>query len=181
MKSMNLMVALLVALMALACSDDDTKKDSGAVDKGPAKEVGTTDTGSGHDKAVATPDQAAGGASVKGEAGRTTGTCPKGYGSKGTLCLSLRTDCAKASTEVAKATVADADMNMPSPPQKMVPFEIKSVADGTYQLHAMLDGDASGCTDLTNKDLYLNAGCVKVEVKGGQEVTGVKILFDAIK
>jgi hypothetical protein len=107
------------------------------------------------------------------------GTCPQGYGSKGTLCLSLRTDCANASTQVASASIPNVDCTMPTTTGD-VPFKIEKVPDGDLKLHAFLDKDASGCDAPTTNDLYLKV-CIDVKVSGGQDVTGVKLLLDAIK
>ena len=138
-------------------------------------------TGNANSKAIG-KDRVAGRVSVKGKAGRTTGTCPKGWGSNGTLCLSIRTDCASASSQVTSAMVPKANMAMPSPPARLVPFEIENVpVDRDLYLHATLDTDDSGCSDLTTKDLSLVAGCVGVKVSRGQDVTDMKILFDKIE
>jgi hypothetical protein len=135
---------------------------------------------------VAADETSAGTATVSGTAGRGTGTCPAGYGSVGTLCVSLRASCSEPATEVAEARVADADMIFPlgyggplgeSPP---VPFSVSGVSDGAWQLHAFLDRDRSGCAAPGTGDLVRAAGCLAVEVSGGADVGGVAVVFDRI-
>ena len=177
MRTFTSILSCILTLALINCSDDDTDNKSAKKDGAVTADKGAVTA----DKAVVKPDATATGkAQVTGVAGRTTGTCPKGYGSKGTLCLSLRTDCAKASTEVAKVSVSGADMNMPYPGND-AQFTIKGVPDGDLHLWGILDKDGSGCADATAGDLYLKAGCITVKVSGGKDKDAGKLLFDAIK
>ena len=153
------------------------------VEAGEQCDDGNTDDGDG---CSSTCEWEGAGASVSGGAGRLAVTCTAAYGSVGTLCISLRTDCADAQTEVASAEVENADMTAPvdgpqgfqSPP---VPFEVQGIEDGSYQLHAYLDKDGTGCWNApTTDDLEMSAGCVAVTVTGGNDVTDVTVEFDTI-
>jgi cysteine-rich repeat protein len=150
---------------------------NGTQETGEQCDDGNTDDGDG---CSSTCQIEHGTASVSGTAARGTGTCPDAIGSIGTLCLSLRSDCATPSTEVVSTTVANADMNGPVGFSNPVPFTITDVPDGTYQLFSILDKDSSGCDAATTDDLELAAGCVQVVVSGGTDVTGVTIVFDTI-
>jgi len=178
MRTFTIILSCILTLALINCSDDDTDNKNTQKDGAVTADTGGTTA----DKGGTTADKgtATGKAQVTGVAGRTVGTCPKGYGSKGTLCLSLRTDCAKASSEVAKASVSGADMNMPYPGND-AQFTIKDVPDGDLHLWGILDKDSSGCTDATAGDLYLKAGCITVKVSGGKDKDAGKLLFDAIK
>jgi hypothetical protein len=114
-------------------------------------------------------------AKVSGKAYRTLATCPEGYGSEGTLCLSLRSDCTSADSEVASATVKEAAMNWPDIDK--VDFKITNVADGTWKLYALLDRDGTGCDAVTEGDVYINT-CVEVVVANGQDVSNVILPLD---
>ena len=173
-----LMMGCMVAW--LACSDDtNVKTDTGGTtpDQAVADTGGTIDTGGTTDTGGTNPEASTAKANVSGNATRQLATCPP-PAATGTLCLSLRTACATASTEVAKATVANAAM--PTPGVK-VPFTIPGAPNGSLFLWAILDADGSGCTALTTGDLYLSANCVSVTVTGGANVTGVKVDFDLKK
>lgn len=150
MKRSMILFVLLFGWVAMSAWDDgETTPGGPTIDKGTAK--------------------------VSGKAHRTFSTCPEGYGSKGTLCLSLRSDCASAASEVASATVKDAAMIMPN--SDKVDFEIPNVADGTWNLYALLDRDGTGCDSVTKGDIYINT-CVEVVVANGQDVSNVVLPLD---
>jgi hypothetical protein len=164
----TIFLLLLGGLIALgACSDDTTTKDQGAAGDGSTQNPDATG-----------PDMMLGTASVSGEVDRTISTCPPMKGGIGTLCVELRTKCTGASTKVASATVANADMSFPT---NKIPFKIEKVPDGTLYLYGLLDDDESGCSTLTTGDIYYVAGCVAVTVTGGKDVTGVTLTLDAKK
>ena len=144
---------------------------------------GDDDGGSGdQEDATVTPDAfvqqdaAPANATVSGTAERTLATCPPIHGGIGTLCLSLRTTCDDANSEVAGAEVPNGNMSFPG---NQVNFQIQNVPDGTFQLYGFLDDDESGCDGaLTTGDFSLAAGCIQVTVTNQQDVTGVSLVFD---
>jgi hypothetical protein len=160
-----ILIILLSIWGAMSAWGDGATTPSGPnPDKNTTAETGET----GGDASVGT-------AKVSGKAHRTISTCPDGYGSKGTLYLSLRSDCASATSEVASATVKDAAMHMPEIDK--VDFEIPNVADGTWYLYALLDRDGTGCDAVSKGDVYINT-CVKVVVVDGQDVSNVVLPLD---
>ncbi|MBW2262398.1 MAG: hypothetical protein JRG91_10535 [Deltaproteobacteria bacterium] len=113
--------------------------------------------------------------SVSGSTSRDVSTCPPLAGGVGTLCLSFRTSCTDAGTEVVAASVPSFDLAMFSTPADWTAADIPN---GSYQLYAYLDDDESGCDGtLTSGDMFSGDGCVAVEVAGA-DVTGVTILFN---
>jgi hypothetical protein len=156
MRRSIILVVLLFGWVAMSAWDDgETTPGGPTIDSGATADAGT--------------------AKVSGKAHRTISTCPAGWGSKGTLCLSLRSDCASAASEVASATVADAAMHRPE--SDKVDFEIPNVADGTWDLYALLDRDGTGCDAVTKGDLYTQQ-CVEVVVVNGQDVSDVVLPLD---
>ncbi|MFC1482570.1 DUF4215 domain-containing protein, partial [Myxococcota bacterium] len=123
---------------------------------------------------------------VSGVAGRLQVTSPAADGAVGTLCVSVRSDCTDASTEVRNTSVADADMSSPidappgleSPP---VPYRVFIVLSGTWQVFSHLDRDQSGCAGPpTPGDLITSAGCVEITVVSAVDVACVDFGFDTI-
>jgi hypothetical protein len=169
-------------------ASDDGGSDGGSGDDGSdgGSDDGSGDDGSddgGSDDGGTSDGGTTGGTvyGVSGGAGRTSGTCPDAYGSIGTLCVSLRTDCADAGTTVSSTEVADADMTGPlEMPFDPVAFELPGATDGTYQLFGFLDKDATGCDAGPNTgDLALAAGCIEVVIAGA-DVTDADLAFDTI-
>ncbi len=113
--------------------------------------------------------------SVSGTVSRDYATCPPLGDGSGPLCLSFRTSCTDAGSEVVAATVPSVALSMPSTPAT---WSASDIPDGSYQLYAYLDDDASGCDGtLTSGDFFSGDGCVAVEVAGA-DVTGVTIFFN---
>jgi hypothetical protein len=164
MKRSIILVVLLFSWVAVSAWDGETTPGGPTIDKGTTAETGGT-----------SGDAPANTAKVSGKAHRTISTCPKGWGSKGTLCLSLRSDCASGDSEVASATVKDAAMHRPN--SDKVDFEIPNVAGGTWNLYALLDRDGTGCDAVTEGDLYIDT-CVEVVVANGEDVSNVVLPLD---
>jgi len=174
-------LVLLVGLLAMpACSDDSNeKKDTSVADLSTVDSVKVDKSNTDAKQ----PDTNGGTkATVSGTARRTSATCPPTLDFMGTVCVSVRSSCADANSEVASATVANADLSLPREQDmsKKADWEVKDVPDGTWQIYGMLDDDGSGCGDLTKDDVYLTS-CVEVTVTNGQDVTGVELKFDAKK
>ncbi len=113
--------------------------------------------------------------SVSGTVARDYATCPPLGDAYGTLCLSFRTSCTDAGTEVLAAEVPSVALSMPSTTAN---WSVPEVPAGSYQLYAYLDDDMSGCDGtLTSGDFFSGDGCVAVSVVQS-DVTGVIVYFN---
>ena len=113
--------------------------------------------------------------SVSGSASRDVATCPPLGDASGTLCLSFRTSCTDAGSEVVAAAVPSVALTMPGTVGNWTATDIPA---GSYQLYAYLDDDESGCDGtLTSGDMFSGDGCVAVDVVDA-DVTGVTLFFN---
>jgi hypothetical protein len=175
MKSMTMswVLALLACGCMLVACDQDSGTEDSTTDTVSEPTVDTVEEPADEpaDEPVADTSESY---SVSGTVGRTFDTCPPVGDASGTLCLSFRTDCADAGTEVVAAEVASIDIFSPG---STVSWSTEAVVpNGSYQLHAFLDDDGSGCAAPTTGDMICGDGCVAVEVAGA-DVTGVTISF----
>ncbi len=147
----------LAALALLpACFDApeaEVKDDTGTVDTGETGD--TTPTGE---------------AVVSGNSVRTVDTCPPSGDLLGTLCVFLAADCEDIGGVVASVEVGDANMYWFD---DYVDWEITGVADGSWQIWAFLDDDESGCSEMSENDLY--SECQVVDVVDQADVAGLSL------
>jgi hypothetical protein len=165
------MILLAVCLLPftatqVACGDDDSGSDGDS--------DSDSDSDSDTDSDSDSDSDAEGDAQVSGSASRDYSTCPPYQDGIGDLCVFLLDDCEDIDSDVASATVTNADMSFPT---NTVAFTIEGVPDGTFQLYGFLDDDASGCAGgATTGDFWMN-GCLEVTVADQQDVTGANIQF----
>jgi hypothetical protein len=114
--------------------------------------------------------------SVSGTVAReASSTCPPLSDGVGPLCVHILGTCGDMSSEVASLTIPSADMSWPT---NTVEFTVTDVPDGSHQIFAYHDDDASGCDGtLTSGDFFLGDMCVPVTVDGA-DVTGISITFN---
>ena len=135
-----------------------------------AGEVDIKDDTSAPETSDSEPDTEAGAVTVSGTANRTYDTCPPTGDFQGTLCLFLAAECEDIGGAAATAEVQDADMYMPT---DIVDWAITGVANGSWQLWAFLDDDASGCTEPSYNDL--TSECQAVEVVEDADVPDLSV------
>ncbi len=153
MRALSMIFALSLLPACFDTPEAEVKDDTGSQD--------TAETGD------TTP---VGEALVSGNSVRTMDTCPPTGDLLGTLCVFLATDCEDIAGAAATAEVTDANMYWFD---DYVDWEITGVADGSWQVWAFLDDDESGCSEMSNNDLY--SQCQTVDVVDQVDVSGLTL------